>query len=209
MPGIGNLVRSQYIKLPQRGTRFTGKTIIVTGSNCGLGLAAAREFVHLDAAKVILAVRSLEKGEEAARDINRTEGRPGIVEVWQLDLASYASVKALAERASHLDRLDVLVQNAGVYTYNFSTAEEDELTITVNVISNMLLCLLLLPKLRATSEEHSTRTVLANVGSWVHAITKFPERHNKDIYLALRDEKSANMIDRFDSPKSRNMTTWY
>lgn len=174
MASTFNLLRSQYINLPERGTKFTGKTIIVTGANTGLGLAAARKFVNLDAAKVILAVRSLEKGKAAARDIAQTSGRPDAVEVWKLDLADFASVKAFAERASHLDRLDVVVQNAGVYTYTFSMAEQEELTIAVNVVGTMLLGLLLLPKLRATAAEQGSKTVLTFVGSFVHMLTKFP-----------------------------------
>lgn len=193
-----SMIRSQYLRLPYPKTKFSGKTIIITGSNTGLGLATARHLVRLDAAKVILAVRSLEKGQAAAEDITHTEGRPGIVEVWKLDLASYASVKEFAETASKLERLDILVENAAVLTWNFSFAENDEQTITVNVVNTMLLGLLLLPKLRATSTEYNTKTVLTHVGSFVHRMTEFPERQNENIFESLRDAKTARMDDRWD-----------
>src|ERR1041384_6462603 len=79
--------------------KFTGQTIIVTGSNTGMGLEAARHFVRLDAAKVILAVRDMLKGQAAAKDIVASTERHGVVEVWELDLASYQSVEAFAQRA--------------------------------------------------------------------------------------------------------------
>ena len=102
-------------KYPATEVDFTGQTIIVTGSNVGLGKEAARHFVRLNADKVILAVRNLAAGDEAKQDIERSTGRPhGVCQVWHLDLASVASVKAFATRAStELARVDCLVENAG------------------------------------------------------------------------------------------------
>ncbi|CAD6592413.1 MAG: hypothetical protein ASARMPREDX12_006073 [Alectoria sarmentosa] len=97
MPDIQSpiaFLRSQLFSIPPYPTKkFTDQTIIVTGSNAGLGLEASRHFVRLDAAKVILAVRNLEKGEAAKQSIEESTGRTGVVEVWQLDLAHYESVK--------------------------------------------------------------------------------------------------------------------
>jgi NAD(P)-dependent dehydrogenase (short-subunit alcohol dehydrogenase family) len=107
-------VKSHYITLPYPTKKFTSQTIIVTGSNIGLGLEAARHFVRLDAAKVILAVRTLSKGEAAKASIEGSEKRLGVVEVWELDLASYASVKAFAGKAKALERLDIVVENAAM-----------------------------------------------------------------------------------------------
>ena len=144
-------LRSQLFSIPPYPTKkYTGQTIIVTGSNTGLGLEAARHFVRLDAAKVILAVRSLEKGEAAKKSIEESTGRTGVAEVWQLDLAHYESVKDFAKRAQGLERLDILVENAGKVTFEYSMTEDNESTITTNVVSPILHSLLLLPKLRAT-----------------------------------------------------------
>lgn len=85
----------------------------MTGSNVGLGLEAARHFVRLGAEKVILAVRSIEKGEDAKKNIEQSEKSSGVVEVWQLDLSSYESVKQFAKRADGLKRIDAVVENAG------------------------------------------------------------------------------------------------
>ncbi|KAF6824580.1 short-chain dehydrogenase reductase [Colletotrichum plurivorum] len=192
-----NFFRSQlFTSLPYPSTKFTNQTIIVTGSNTGLGLEAARHFVRLDAGKVILAVRSLSRGRLAAENIAASEGRPEAVEVWELDLAKYDSVKSFARRAADLPRLDVVVANAGIYTFDFSTAEEDEATITVNVVSTMLLGLLLLPKLRDTAAAQGSKTVLTFTGSFVHYFTSFPERHAENIFDSLGDASSARMMDR-------------
>ena len=144
-------MRSQLFLTPPYPTKkYTNQTIIVTGSNAGLGLEAARHFVRLDAAKVILAVRNLGKGDAAKKSIEESTGRTGVVEVWQLDLAHYESVRFFAKRAMGLERLDVVVENAGILTGKFRMMEENESTLTTNVVSTVLHALLLLPKLRET-----------------------------------------------------------
>lgn len=182
---------------------FKGQTIIITGSNTGMGLEAARHLVRLDAARVILAVRSITKGEAAAASIRASfpdrAGLEAVVQVWPLDLASHASVREFAARAeAGLTRLDAVVCNAGMYVYKsgFSLAEGDEVTITVNVISTLLLGVLLLPKLRATSVKYDKEAVLTFTGSFVHLMTEFPERKSEKIFEALADEKTARMRDR-------------
>ena len=93
-----------------------------------MGKEAARHYVRLNAEKVILACRSSEKGEVAKKDIENTTKRAGIIEVWQLDLGSYSSVKAFAEQAKSLPRLDSIVENAGISTRKYSSVEENEST---------------------------------------------------------------------------------
>ena len=169
MPDIQNpiaFLRSQFFSVPPYPTKkYTGQTIIVTGSNVGLGLEASRHFVRLDAAKVILAVRSLEKGEVAKESIEASTGRTGVVEVWQLDLSHYESVKDFAKRAQGLARLDVLVENAGIVTFKFSMMDDDESTIKTNVVSPILHSLLLLPKLRETGAKFNTLPRYVNISS--------------------------------------------
>jgi retinol dehydrogenase-12 len=196
-----NFVGSQlHAKIPYPTKKWTGQTIIVTGSNVGMGLEAARHFVRLDAAKVILAVRNLSKGEAAKASIEASEKRLNVVDVWELDLAKYASVKAFAARAQKLERLDVVIENAGIYTFEFNQAEENEATITVNVVSTFLLALLLIPKLRETAVKFEKVPVLTFTGSFVHFDTKFPERKEANIFEGLAKEKGARMNDRYVLP---------
>lgn len=114
-----------------------------------MGLEAARHFVRLHAAKVVLAVRSVEKGLKAAADIAKSTDRVGVVEVWELDLEKYDSVKAFAARVMGLERVDVLVANAAVFMFEWSVAKgtESELTMVVNVVSQFLLAMMVSFKL--------------------------------------------------------------
>ena len=195
---IGAYLYSQLIFYPPYPTKkFTGQTIIVTGSNAGLGFEAARHFVRLDAKKVILAVRNLDKGEAAKKSILTSERKTeDVVEVWELDLASYQSVKDFATRAEGLNRLDVLVENAGIVTFKWTMTENNESSITTNVVSPMLHATLLLPKLRETAVKFNTLPRLAFTTSFVHWLAKFPERNEGKIFEALADPKKARMDDR-------------
>jgi retinol dehydrogenase-12 len=141
----------------------------VTGANCGLGLEAARHFVRLNASKVILACRSVQKGELAKTDIERTTDRKGVIEVWQVDLASFASVREFCARArAALERLDIVIENAGIATGKFEQFEGYESTITVNVISTFLMAFILLPKLRESASKFNITPHLTIVSSDAH-----------------------------------------
>jgi retinol dehydrogenase-12 len=115
-PPPGAYLYSQLIYTPPYPTKkYTGRVVIITGANVGLGLETARHFVRLDAAKVILAVRNLEKGAAAKESILRSEKKTeDVVEVWKLDLSSFQSVKDFAKKAQNLKRIDILVENAGI-----------------------------------------------------------------------------------------------
>lgn len=184
------------ISVPYPKKDFTGQTVIVTGSNTGLGLEAARHFSRLNAERIILAVRNVEKGEVAKKSVEASTNRGGVVEVWQLDLTSYESVKQFARRAEGLSRLDVLLENAGLLTKNFTMAEQDELTITINVVSTFLLGLLLLPKLHETSAKFNVLPRLVIVTSELHFVTSFKERNSPNIFEELSNKDTANMADR-------------
>src|SRR5271154_1121939 len=84
---------------------MSGRRVIVTGANSGIGRAAAAALAGAGA-HVVLAVRSLDKGQAAAATM------PGETEVRQLDLASLASVHEFAQ--AWQGDLDLLINNAGV-----------------------------------------------------------------------------------------------
>lgn len=185
-----------FDKLPYPETPFTNQTVIVTGGNVGLGFEAARHYVRLGAAKVILAVRSPDKGEAAKNAIEDSEKREGVVEVWLLDLSSYESVKEFANKVSALPRLDVVLENAGIATKNFRITEDNESTITTNVVSTFLLAHLVLPKLKESSTKFNTTPYLTVVSSEVHFLTQFPEKDSPNIFETLNKPKTARMDDR-------------
>jgi retinol dehydrogenase-12 len=152
-------------------TDCTGRTIIVTGANTGLGKEAARHLVKLNAERVIITSRSASKGEAAAKEIEETTGRKGIVEVWDLDLENYDNVKAFGERVKTLKRLDAVIENAGKNTLTYENVAGNESTITVNVVSTFLLALLVLPKLQETARLYNIVPTLSIVSSDVHYMT--------------------------------------
>ncbi|KAL8726732.1 MAG: hypothetical protein Q9166_006527 [cf. Caloplaca sp. 2 TL-2023] len=193
--------RQLFRKLPYPETPFTDQTVIVTGANVGLGLESAHHYVRLGAAKVILAVRNLEKGEAAKRSIEESEKPSGVIEVWQLDLSSYESVKQFAKRVETLPRVDVVLENAGVATRHFHITEDNESTITTNVVSTFLLALLLLPKLRESSTKFNTTPHLSVVTSEVHFFTNFPEKSSPNIFETLNNPKTAKMDGRYEVSK--------
>lgn len=151
-----------------------------------------------------MAVRSIEKGEAAKKSIEQsTKCDPQVIEVWSLDLSSYDSVKAFAARASQdLSRIDVLLENAGVAMLRWDWAEDNELTVTVNVVSTVLLGLLLLPKLRETASKFNTRPNLTFVVSDTHFFVDFKEKDAPEgIFAHLNEKSSANMDERYPTSK--------
>ncbi|RMZ66946.1 short-chain dehydrogenase [Pyrenophora seminiperda CCB06] len=209
MAEIIRFFRSQFFVTPPKPTSdLTGKTVLVTGSNVGLGKEAARHFTSLNASTVILAVRSLEKGEAARADIESSTGRKNVVKVMQLDMASYSSVLDFCSRASkELQRIDIAVLNAGVIRGEWEIFEQDESTITVNVVSTFLLAFALLPKLVETSTRFNTRPTLTIVTSEVHAWAPFDERKapEGEIFARLNesvmDGKKVNLPVRYQVSK--------
>lgn len=150
---------------------FAGKTIIVTGANVGLGFEAAVKFVAKGASKVILGVRNISKGENAAKQVEQRTGRKGVTEVWQVDLGDYGSVKSFAEKVKGLERVDAVVLNAGVYQGAYETSKYGwEQSLQVNTLSTALLALLLLPTLKAQKGKlpAGEKAVLEIVGSGRH-----------------------------------------
>ena len=185
----------QLFVTPQlpRGT-FDGQTIIVTGANAGLGLECARHLVKMGAKKTIIACRTVSKGEAAKADIERSTSRAGSVDVWELDLSSYASVKAFAARANTLDRLDAIIENAGINTKYWKITEQDESTITTNVTSTFLLALLILPKLRESASKFNITPRLSIVASEVHYSTDLKkEASSPSIFEYLNNESKTSM----------------
>ncbi|RYP82407.1 hypothetical protein DL770_005588 [Monosporascus sp. CRB-9-2] len=169
-----------------------GQAAIVTGSNTGLGLEASRQLLDLGLSKLIIAVRSVSKGEAARKDLYSGRAPSSCeIEVWSLDLASYESITKFAERAKSLDRLDIAVLNAGVFKKEeeLHPATGIETDVQINYVSQALLTILLLPLLKKNSAAHPGRLVL--VSSDMAGRCKFEERASRPI-LGVYKQKSKN-----------------
>lgn len=195
---------SQLFVTPAYPTRsFEGETVIITGANTGLGLEAARHVARLGVSHLILACRNTTAGETAKDSIyaSLNSTRKPAIDVWQLDLASFDSVKSFSERAQSLPRLDVLLCNAGVALGTWSTSEGHERTVTVNVLGTFLLSLLLVPKLEASAKQFKTTPRLSIVVSEVHAYSAFKQQKEGDLFAALDDQSKGGMEDRYPLSK--------
>ena len=149
------------------------------------------KIARLGVEKLILAVRTFSKGDDARRLILRSSGRkPDSIEIWILDMSHSSSVIAFARRAQSLNRLDALIANAGISPTEFQLSPDDnEMSMQVNAISTFLLCFLLLPQLQQTSRKHDIKTHLEIVSSELYQIAR--RTYGADLYESERSGKNS------------------
>ena len=121
------------------------------------------------------------------------------MEVWQVDLGSFESVKQFCKRAEGLDRLDVVMESAGLATRIFHQYEAYEEQVTVNVLSTFLMAILLLPKLRRTAMKHNVQPHLTIVSSDAHVFTTFSAKSADKIFEHMRGDN--DMVNRYSDTK--------
>ncbi|MGI5220582.1 oxidoreductase [Nocardia sp. CA-290969] len=172
---------------------MTDRTVIVTGANSGIGRVAAR-VLAAQGARVVLAVRTLDKGHEAAASMT------GNVEVQRLDLADLASVRAFAENFT--GPVDILINNAGVMIPPLTrTADGFELQFGTNHLGHFALTNLLLPQIRervvtVSSNGHKTGSIDFDDLNW--------ERKPYRAMPAYAQSKLANLL--FTAELHRKLT---
>ncbi|KAF2496920.1 NAD(P)-binding protein [Lophium mytilinum] len=208
MGWASHFIYSQFFLTPPLPiTPLNSQVYIITGSNTGLGLAAAAHLARLNCALIILAVRSEARGRAAVTSLVASTGRPASsFAVWPLDLSSFASVRAFGERVAGMERLDAVIQNAGVLREDWVEAEGMESTITINSVGAVLFGMLMLPKLRESARKTGKMGRLSFVGSDLQMQAKFTENQGREeaglsVLQALGDEKKANMGDRYSTSK--------
>lgn len=142
---------------------MSGKVVIVTGANSGIGFETAR-VLAAQGAEVVMACRNLEKAGAAAEQIRQAVPQAKL-EIMRIDLADLASVRQFAaEFQSRYSQLDLLINNAGVMIPPFTeTADGFELQFGANHLGHYALTGLLLTTIMDTS--HSR---IVNVSSMAH-----------------------------------------
>lgn len=162
---------------------LSGTTAIVTGANTGLGRVTAGALAE-HGARVLLAVRSADKGRQAALTM------PGDVEVRRLDLADLSSVRAFADEIE--EPVDLLINNAGLMTPPLGrTADGFELQFGTNHLGHFALTNLLLPRVRGR---------VVTVSSMGHRVGRIDledpnwERRAYRPMLAYGQSKLANLL---------------
>jgi NAD(P)-dependent dehydrogenase (short-subunit alcohol dehydrogenase family) len=172
----------------------TGKTALITGANSGLGFEAAKVLAGKGAA-VTLAVRDMTKGEVAAAAIRAAVPKADL-EVMALDLASLASIRAFAAAfvSSH-DRLDILINNAGVMAIpHRTTADGFEMQFGTNHLGHFALTGLLLPSIL---KRPGARVVTVSSGVHIIGRINFDDLQSERSYSkwgAYGQAKLANLL---------------
>ncbi|WP_329007805.1 oxidoreductase [Micromonospora rifamycinica] len=172
---------------------MTGRTVVVTGANSGIGRVAA-QVLAARGARVVLAVRDLAKGAAAAATMS------GDVEVQRLDLADLASVRAFAQGCT--GPIDLLINNAGLMIPPLGrTADGFELQFGTNHLGHFALTNLLLPQVRGR---------VVTVASGAHRGGKIDfadpnwERRPYRAFPAYAQSKLANLL--FTAELQRRLT---
>ncbi len=175
----------------------TGRTVVITGANTGLGYETARALAGRGA-RVVLAVRNLDKGKAAADLIARRY--PGAdVTVQELDLTSLDSIHAAADqlRAGH-DSIDLLINNAGVMmTPKATTKDGFELQFGTNHLGHFAFTGLLLDR------------ILAAKGSRVVTVSSTGHRFGRIRFDDLQSERSYNPLTAYGQSKLANLMFTY
>ena len=173
---------------------LNGMTVIITGSNTGIGKETARDLARRGA-RVILACRNVQKAKEVAKKIQDETGNKQVL-VKELDLAALKSVRNFSNEIHETEeRLDVLINNAGIMRCPYWKTEDGfEMQLGVNHLGHFLLTNLLVDML-----EKSKSSRIVNVSSLAHARgnINFDDLQSEENYspgLAYAQSKLANVL---------------
>ena len=169
-----------------------GKVCVVTGATSGIGKATATALARLGAT-VVLVGRDRSRTEAAAAEIGSVSASPPQAEI--ADLASLEQVRELAGRLSGLERIDVLVNNAGlVLGERRTTLDGFEHVFALNHLAPFLLTSLLLPKLTASAPARVV-TVTSDAHSAARLDLSDPNlEHGWDSWRSYANSKLANIL---------------
>ncbi|KAB1198618.1 MULTISPECIES: oxidoreductase [Haloferax] len=178
---------------------LSGKTVIVTGANSGIGFEATKAFTE-SGAHVVMACRSLDRGNAAMAEI-RSDVPASSLSVAKLDLADLDSVHRFADEfAADYGSLHVLCNNAGVMAIpRRETQQGFETQFGVNHLGHFALSARLFPLLRDTPGE--TRLVSVSSGLHERGRMNFDDLHGErryDEWDAYAQSKLANLLFAFE-----------
>ncbi|WP_109482199.1 oxidoreductase [Paraburkholderia sp. C35] len=182
----------------------TGRRVVVTGANSGIGYHTAAILAQRGA-EVVLACRDEQRGANALARL-RQEVPNAAVQLEHLDLASLASIRAFADRQLALRLpLDILVNNAGVMAppRRAETRDGFELQFGINVLGHFALTALLLPALEMASNSASERPRVVTIASIAHKtgqldFADLQSTHHYRPMSAYRQSKLADLMFAFE-----------
>ena len=182
------------------------KTAIITGATSGLGLEAAKQLISsFKLGYLIIGARDLKKGESVRAQLSKIN-RKCTVEIWSLNYEAFENVLEFCRRAKKLDRLDLVILNAGIKPIEFRISPTGyESTLQVNHLATSLLSLLLLPVLKRTAQAEAQASRMVVVSSEVHFWTPFEERHAADMLESMNHQGSWAVPWRYNTTKLFNV----
>ncbi|KZO93403.1 NAD(P)-binding protein [Calocera viscosa TUFC12733] len=194
-------------------TTLEGRSVLITGSNVGLGYSAALLSLQLGASPVYLAVRTIAKGDTARETllddpVVKEKNHKAVVKVYQLDMSTWDGVtsfasKFIADRKAAGEGLDVAMLNAAIINAEYEVAPTgNEAVIQVNHLSTALLSLLLLPLLESsTTEKHTARLMIVSSGMHKRTSLKVNPPEDFNYILSLNDKSTFIGFDRYGLSK--------
>ncbi|KAI0147233.1 NAD(P)-binding protein [Xylariaceae sp. FL1272] len=204
---LGFLYRQLRFKpkpLPSE-VNLKGKTALATGASTGLGAEAYLELAKHGLSRIILGVRDPSKCDSIKASLAKNHDLD--VQIWQVEQESFASIKDFATQAAGLDKLDIVILNAGVKGIEYTKSKSGhELNTQVNHLGTALLSLLLLPPLEKTATESGSPTRLTIVSSENHFWVKLKEIKGPETLAHLDDEATFGKdMDRYNITKLLNV----
>ncbi|XP_030641169.1 retinol dehydrogenase 12 [Chanos chanos] len=175
--------------------RLDGKTVVITGANTGIGKETARDMARRGA-RVVMACRDLTRAETAAEQIRRSTGNGNVV-IRHLNLASLYSVREFAkEFLATEERLDILINNAGVMMCpKWITEDGLETQLAVNHLGHFLLTNLLLGILVKSAPSRVVNvSSIAHVGGKIDFDDLFFDERPYSALVSYRQSKLANVL---------------
>jgi NAD(P)-dependent dehydrogenase (short-subunit alcohol dehydrogenase family) len=173
---------------------MTGKVCMVTGANSGIGYVTALQLARLGA-QVVMVCRDRARGEAALAEIKQAAGNDHL-ELMLCDLSSQADIRRFADqfKAAH-DRLNVLVNNAGVYLRKRkTTVDQLEATFAINHLGYFLLTNLLLDLLK---QRAPSRIINVSSDAHAHGHINFDDLQGEQRYSGVKaycHSKLANVL---------------
>lgn len=175
---------------------MAGKTIVITGATSGIGKETAKELARRGG-RLVLAVRSVERGETTAGEILRETPHAQVM-IKECDLSSLKSVRSFAEDIlTSGERIDVLILNAGMVPPpgKYLTQDSLELQFASNHLGHFLMTNLLLPRLRQSAP---SRIILVSSLLHVYGSIDFDnlsfEKETPDPFYTYCKSKLANLL---------------